>query len=431
MTNEHKMEWFRGAHYGLFIHWGLYAELGGIWKQQRIAYGAEWIMRNAKIPLQDYKKLADTFNPTEFDAQKWVEHAKAWGMKYIVFTAKHHDGFSMFDTACSDYNIMNTPYGRDIVAELAEACRACGMKLCLYYSQMQDWEDPNGNGNEWDFACNNEKSFAVYFQNKVKPQVKELLTKYGDIGLLWFDTPYDMPRDLCQELADWVRQWQPDCIINGRIGYGIGDYRQMGDNEIPVLIYKDDWETPFTLNHSWGFASEDNEWKTPQTVIDMLVNVTGRGGNLLLNIGPDGKGHIPQESVAILDTVGAWLRTNGESIYDTRAAIDLPYQTRWGGLTAAPGKLFMHILRYPSFPYEICVCAFQTKVTRAYLLATGKEIQVIQSYEIARDEYRLRVQLPPPSKEAEIDLVVCLEIEDELSVRSLYALDEKDALGCR
>lgn len=180
MARDH---WFKDAKYGLFIHWGIYSMLGGVYKGEKIPYGAEWIMKNAEIPLQEYRKLAETFNPVDFDAEDIVRKAKKWGMKYIVFTAKHHDGFAMYHSEVSDYNIMNTPFQRDPLKELAEECRKQGIILGIYYSQMQDWEDENGWGNEWDFKPDKEKDFEKYFYNKVKPQVKELLTNYGEVGL--------------------------------------------------------------------------------------------------------------------------------------------------------------------------------------------------------------------------------------------------------
>ena len=242
-------------------------------------------MRNAQIPLAEYRKLAETFDPVDFDAEAWASAAESFGSKYLCFTAKHHDGFAMYDSKVSDYNIMHTPFGRDVVKELAEACRRHNIKFCLYYSQMQDWEDPDGDGNTWDFKPE-EKHFERYFENKVKPQVRELLTNYGEIGMIWFDTPYDMPVRLCRELQQYVHSIQPGCVISGRIGYGLGDFREMGDNEIPVLAYQGSWETPMTLNNTWGYSKTDESWKTPQTVIKMLIDVVGKGGNLLIRAWP-------------------------------------------------------------------------------------------------------------------------------------------------
>ncbi len=409
-TDRTHKNWFQEAKYGLFIHWGLYAMMGGVFNGRKVPYGAEWIMKNAEIPLAEYRKLQEKFLPVNFNADSWIRQAAQWGMKYVVFTAKHHDGFAMYDSKVSDYNIMHTPFGRDVTKELAEACQKYGLTFCVYYSQMQDWENENGWGNTWDFGEDEKKDFKKYFYEKVKPQVKELLVNYGKIGLIWFDTPYTMPKALCRELKDWVKQWQPECLVNGRIGYGLGDYRQMSDNEIPVLAFPRPWETPVTLNETWGYSSVDENWKTPREVIEKLADVAGKGGNLLLNIGPDGTGNIPEGSIKVLDEVGGWLKENGESIYATEAVPDFAYQIRWGRLTMRPGRLYLHVFRYPGFPHEIMLAGLMTKVRRVYILGTGQELTFFQSYEIARDEYRFRVILPPESAE-ERDLVVCAEVE--------------------
>ena len=416
------MKWFAEAKYGLFIHWGLYAMLGGEWKGERIPYGTEWIMRNAKIPLAEYQELAKQFNPVDFNADEVAKLAKECGMKYVVFTAKHHDGFAMYDSKVSDYTIMNTPYGRDIVKELAVACKKAGLIFCIYYSQMQDWEDENADGNTWDFI-DKEKDFKQYFENKVKPQVKELLLQYGELGLIWFDTPYDMPKELCKELEAWVKHWQPNCIVNGRIGYGYGDYRQMGDNGIPVQGFRGAWETPMTLNDTWGYSKVDQNWKSPQTVMKMLIDIVGKGGNFLLNIGPDARGNIPAGSQEILKRIGTWIKENSESIYGTEAAPDFPYQLKWGGFTyrREQKKLYMHVIEQPEFPYEICVVGLETRVKNISLLRTGEKLQFFQSYEKARDEYRLRVIFP---QEVLVDLntVAVIELEEKPQIQSLYSL---------
>ena len=418
MKRTERLEWFNAARYGLFIHWGLYAQLGGIWNGVHYPHGTEWIMRNAQIPLAEYRKLAETFNPVDFDAEAWASAAESFGSKYLCFTAKHHDGFAMYDSKVSDYNIMHTPFGRDVVKELAEACRRHNIKFCLYYSQMQDWEDPDGDGNTWDFKPE-EKRFERYFENKVKPQLRELLTNYGEIGMIWFDTPYDMPVRLCRELQQYVHSIQPDCVISGRIGYGLGDFREMGDNEIPVLAYQGSWETPMTLNNTWGYSKTDESWKTPQTVIKMLIDVVGKGGNLLMNVGPDELGRFPEGSTRVLRTIGKWLEKNGESIYGAGACADFPYQIRWGGITARPKTMYLHLLNAYEIPDELKLCNLETKVRRVYLLETGEELKFFQSYEIARDEYRFRVVMPKVPADT-LDLVVVAELEEEPKIHSIY-----------
>ena len=419
-----RLNWFKEAHYGLFIHWGLYAELGGEWSGVHYPGGTEWIMRTARIPFKTYRKLALSFNPVSFDAEDWVNKALAFGCRYLCFTAKHHDGFAMFDTAVSDYNIVNTPFGRDVVKELSDACQRHGIKFCVYYSQMQDWADPDGDGNTWDYDPG-KKDFRRYFENKVKPQVRELLTNYGEIGMIWFDTPYDMPRELCAELAAFVHSLQPDCVINGRIGYGLGDYRQMGDNEIPVLAYRGAWETPMTLNNTWGYSKTDQNWKTPKTVMKMLIDVVSKGGNLLINLGPDAKGIIPDGSVRTLEAIGSWLRKNGESIYGTEPCADFPYQMRWGGMTGRGAKVYLHLLDVSEIRGRLKICNIETKAKSCRLLSTGEELPFKQTYELARDEYRFIVEYPMDRMD-DMDTVIAVDFEEAPVPHSLYMTFDHD-----
>ena len=416
---SNKIDWFKAAKYGLFIHWGLYAIPGGEWKGKPAPHGSEWIMRNMQIPLVEYRELAKEFNPQSFDPYYYVRNAKKWGMKYLTFTAKHHDGFAMYDTKVSDYNVMNTPYGKDIVKQLADACREEGLTFCVYYSQMQDWEDPDGDGNNWDFD-KSKKDFKRYFYGKCLPQVKELLTNYGKIGMIWFDTPYDMPKDLCQELADTVRACQPDCLINGRIGYGLGDYRQAADNAIPVLSRTDAWETPMTMNSSWGFIKRDLTSKDPSAVIENLVRVVGKGGNLLLNLGPDENGLSPKVCTDALDQVGLWLEQYGDSIFGTTNIPNFPYLLPWGELTYSAERktLYFHVKKYPIFPYRVLLTGLETKVKSIHLLADGSPLKYSQSYEPARDEHRLYVFLPEVCPDAN-DTVVAVELEGEATAQSI------------
>ena len=412
-----KMQWFREAKYGLFIHWGLYAIPGGTWKGEPSPHGTEWIMKNMKIPFAEYKELAKQFNPVDFDPYFYVRRAKEWGMKYIVFTAKHHDGFAMYDTKVSDFSIMNTPYGKDIVAQLAEACEKEGMMLCIYYSQMQDWEHPDGNGNTWDYDPK-EQDFRRYFYGKALPQVKELLTNYGKVGMMWFDTPYDMPIELCRELADTVRACQPDCLINGRIGYGLGDFREAADNAIPLLSMDKCWESPMTLNDTWGYSHTDNNFKNVRAVIRNLVRIVGKGGNLVLNVGPDELGGIPERSDEILCEVGRWLEKNGESIYGTSNIPNFPYMISWGDMTydAKEAVLYLHVQNYPRFPYRILLTGLKTKAKSVELLTDGTPLRISQSYEIARDEHRLYIFLPETCPD-EDDTVVAVRLEGEAEVQ--------------
>ena len=414
-----KLKWFTDAKYGLFVHWGLYSILGGLWQGKRAPHTAEWAMKNLQIPLADYRRLADEFCPTEFDARAYVKKAKEWGMRYVTVTAKHHDGFALFDSAVSEYTVMQTPYGKDIIRQFADACAEEEMTFCVYYSQMQDWEHPHGNGNTWDFDPATQ-NFETYFYEKCVPQVKELLTNYGKIGMIWFDTPYDMPIALCRELAEVVRTCQPDCLINGRIGYGLGDYRQMADNSIPAHAYAGAWEVPMTLNGTWGYSSFDTHWAEPSEVIARLSAVAGKGGNLLLNVGPDRDGVIPQRSVEILDAVGAWLACNGESIYGTSVLPDFPYEIKWGNLTYRKEEqvLYLHIKKYPRLTPRVSLLGLKTRVAWARLLTTGEELKFTQTYEVARDEERFAVWIPEVCPDA-VDTVVAVQLTGEIEAQRL------------
>ena len=343
--SDPRLNWWREARFGMFIHWGLYALPAGTWQGEQIPGIGEWIMQRARIPVAEYAQLANAFNPVKFDAAAWVALAKAAGQRYLVITSKHHDGFCLFKSAVGDYNIVDaTPFGRDVIAELAEACAAAGIKLCFYYSQTQDWHHPDGDGNDWDYV-EEEKDFAGYVENYVKPQVREILTHYGPIGLIWFDTPKRMTDAQSQSLLELVHTLQPDCLVSGRVGNGQGDYTSTRDNRIPSVAVDMDWETPATLNDTWGFKSYDHNWKSVPDLIHKLVDIVSKGGNYLLNVGPTAEGLIPEPSVERLMAIGAWLKVNGESIYGTQAG-------PWQGLdgcrsTRKAGKLYLHVLDWP------------------------------------------------------------------------------------
>jgi len=318
MTNR---EWFKQAKFGMMIHWGLYSLPAGEWRGERMDEIGEWCQQYFRIPNAEYHRLAGIFNPIFFDAEEWVKLAKDAGMQYMVFTSKHHEGFAMYHSKVSKFNIVDaTPFGRDVLAELAEACYKHNMKLGLYYSQEIDWSEPNGGGytsgktwcngkgywtNNWDFPDDAHKNFSQCFEDKIKPQVKEILTGYGDICLIWFDTPGVITPEQSEELYNLVKTYQPDCLVNSRIGNGRGDYGSAGDNEIP----EDDkgemlFETPATLNDTWGYKSFDNNWKDAQMVKQIKNHLNERGINYLLNVGPDYLGRIPGPAVDILREVG-------------------------------------------------------------------------------------------------------------------------------
>jgi len=318
------MTWFKEAKFGLFLHWGLYSETAGDWNG-RPTRGGEHFMLYERIPVKTYATIADRFNPVGFDADAWVKQAKSAGMKYIVYTAKHHDGFAMYRSEVSDYNIVKkTPYQKDPLAALAEACRKYDLKLCLYYSLGRDWEDPDvptnwpvkaGRSNTWDFPDEDAKVFNRYFERKVKPQIRELLTHYGPIGVLWFDTPELISKKESAELRSLVTQLQPQCLVNSRIGGGYGDFSISEQTLDPSS--KKAWESCMTIGNNWGYNRHDSTWKSSEMLVRNLINVVANHGNLLLNVGPMGNGEFPDWAVKRLDTIGEWMKKNGEAITGT------------------------------------------------------------------------------------------------------------------
>ncbi|MDE2852904.1 MAG: alpha-L-fucosidase [Chloroflexota bacterium] len=346
-NEDPRLDWWRAAKFGMFIHWGVYSIPAGVWKGEQIPGIGEWIMLRAEIPIAEYEKLAPQFNPVKYDAEQIVKLAKAAGQQYIVLTSKHHDGFCMFGSEETDYNIVDaTPYGRDILKELAEACAREGVKLGLYYSQTQDWHHPDGFGNTWDFN-QDEQDFGDYIDNYVKPQVREILTNYGPICIIWFDTPRIIERHQSQELLDLVHSLQPDCLVCGRLGNKLGDYATAQDNAIPPDLQAEiDWETPATINDTWGFKTQDHNWKSTTQLIQNLVDIVSKGGNYLLNIGPDAEGAIPEPSVERLQAMGAWLDVHGESIYGTQPGPiqgEAAYRTTQKG-----GAVYLQVFDWPA-----------------------------------------------------------------------------------
>lgn len=420
-TDEERIQWFREAKFGMFIHWGIYAQLAGSWKGKEIPGIGEQIMRYGKIPVKEYREIAKDFNPVKFNADEWVKLAKDAGMKYIVITAKHHDGFAMYHSHCSPYNIVDaTPYGKDPMKDLAAACQKYGLKLCFYYSHYQDWDDPDGviKGSSWEGTWPEEnKTFETYMNNKAIPQLAELLTQYGPVGILWFDTPGDLSHYNACRFRDLVHAIQPECIVGPRVSNEpLGDYIGYGDNQVPSSANSLPWETCATINDTWGFKAQDHNWKSTGQLIRLLCSIVAKGGNYLLNVGPTAEGTIPQESVERLQAVGKWLEKNGEAIYRARGCV-LKNEADWGTMTSdGNGKVYLFLFDWPESG-RFTLNGLSNCVLSAKLLETGENVAVSQAKISLPGKLldRLSICLPAIMPQSEVPVIV-LEIEGELQV---------------
>jgi alpha-L-fucosidase len=393
-----RTQWFRDAKFGMLITWGLYSIPAGEWKGVEYPGIGEWIMNWAHIPVDEYAQLARQFDPVKFNADQWVALAKEAGMKYVVPMPKHHDGFAMYASKASPFNIVDaTPFKRDPMKELSEACRRQGLRMGFYYSQAQDWHHPGGAVARGSWDPKQAGDFDDYLNKISIPQVRELLTGYGPIALIWFDTPMNMTPERAERFVDLVRRMQPDCLINGRLqmnrrGF---DYTSMGDNQTPEQGDQGAWETPATINDTWAYKKNDHNWKPADILIYKLVDIVSKGGNYLLNVGPTAEGVIPEPSVKLLKEMGAWLRVNGEAIYGAgRTPFGAELQasairddhfvyrkpTGWR-CTTKPGKLYIHLFDWPNGEFRLEGVA--AKITRAHLLADPKrKLKVKQEGEV-------------------------------------------------
>jgi alpha-L-fucosidase len=392
-THEQRIQWWREARFGMFIHWGIYSLPGGEWKGKKVGGYAEHLMRKEKISRKDYLELAHQFNPVNFNADQWVLQAKQAGMKYFVITAKHHDGFAMYNSAVSDFDIKEqTPFKRDPMAELAAACRKHGMRFGFYYSHAFDWEHPDAPGNDWEY--NNPGGDKLlhggarwydehpellpkarqYVMEKSIPQIKELINKYHP-DILWFDTPHKLPLSENIRILQAIRETDPNVVVNGRLArspaISFGDYKNTADRPAEFYPVEGDWEAIPTTNESYGYSKYDSSHKSVAFFIQLLARAASKGGNLLMNIGPMGDGRFDQKDISILHGIGKWIGKNEESIYGTVAG-PLPYHS-WGVSTLKDNRLYLHVFHWPKDGKLFLSCLSPFSVTNGHLLANPSQ----------------------------------------------------------
>lgn len=418
-----RMDWWRDARFGMFIHWGVYAVPAGVFQGKEVAGIGEWIQASGAIPPAEYRKFPPRFNPVKFDAREWVRTAREAGMKYIVITSKHHDGFALFDSQVSDWDIVDaTPYGRDVLGPLSRECKRQGLKFCTYYSIL-DWHHPaqmpraDAKNHHESLASNAMKpGRKAEYMDFMKAQLEEILVNY-DPAVLWFDGEWVnwWTEEDGKALYNWLRDRKPGLIINNRIGKGrkgmeglskgegyAGDFGTPEQQIPPTGLPGVDWESCMTMNDTWGFKSGDTNWKSTTTLVRNLIDIASKGGNFLLNVGPTAEGLIPEPSVQRLREMGRWTKANGEAIYGTHAS-PFAQQLTWGRATTKPGKIYLHVFNWPNG--RLSVPAVQGTVKRAHLLSDRKQkLEVSQS--ASGVEITLPAQAPDP-----IASVVVLEVK--------------------
>ncbi len=417
--NAQRGQLFDEGNYAMFIHWGLYSQLANK-VDDKTYYGiGEWIMnpRMAGIPIPEYKKLAGTFNPVDFDANHIAKLAKDAGMKYIVITAKHHDGFAMYHSKANDFNIVDaTPWNKDPMKELAAACKEHGLGFGFYYSHNQDWTFPGGGGGPKKDADGNDATFDDYFAKKCLPQVKEITTEYGPIEIVWFDTPGKMPKEYVQQLVEIVHKNQPRALVSGRAGHGLGDYQTLGDMEVPHHNIDGMWESVDTTNDSWAYAWYDEYWKSPREILKRLLGCVGRGGTYMLNIGPRGDGTVPERAAKTLRESGEWIRRYPQVVYGTQAS-PWEHALPWGDATRKDNTLFLCVFDWPASG-KLHLPNLKTEIKTAELLFGTESTSV--KWNKSGDS--VVFELPPRAPEKLVS-VIQVQLASEPSVDPTWALD--------
>jgi len=417
-TNE-RAKWFTDARFGMFIHWGVYSGAEGYWKGEKLRNDnnyAEWLQYRNRIDKEEYITLLDRFDWDKIDPEEWVILAKKSGMKYVTLTAKHHDGFALWDSKVSDYDLGNyTNPKRDIVKELADACRKHGLKLGLYYSHWVDWEHEFGWDHTREIYGISPEEYDIYWQQKVIPQMRELVTNYGEIGMIWFDmwihhSQTIVTKEQLLQLKTLIRELQPSCLVNSRLGLSIEedsdiDFKTLGDNQIGNKKEDFPWQSPATVAHSWGFHATDAEWKSTTTLLKNLINNASLNGNFMLNIGPRANGEVPFEISQRLLEMGKWLEINGESIYGTMA-FDLDKDLHdWGKITSKKTgdgfNLYLHVFNWP-LNKELGLTGVSSTPRNIYLLSDKQKSPL----EFSQNGLFTEIKLPDLQPDPYISVIV-------------------------
>nr|WP_294894533.1 alpha-L-fucosidase [uncultured Pedobacter sp.] len=436
LNHDKRMEWWREAKLGMFIHWGVYSEAGGEWKGKKVNGYAEHLMRKEKITKEEYLKLAAKFNPTKFDAEKWVKTAKNAGMRYIVITAKHHDGFAMYPSDYSDFDIADkTPFKRDPMAELKADCEKYGLKFGFYYSHAYDWEHPDAPGNDWEYnnPGGDKNLFGgrdwydihpellpkaqKYVNEKAIPQIQELIKKYHP-DILWFDTPQKLPLSENIRILKAIRAIDQNVVVNGRLvrsgKINMGDYQNTSDRPAEFFPVTGDWEAIPTTNESYGYSKYDDSHKPASHFIQLIANAASRGGNILMNIGPKGDGCFDTRDQRILDSMAIWTKKYGESIYQTTAS-PLPLQS-WGAITQKDSLLYLHVFNWPKNG-KLLVGGITSKVIEVYNMLDNKKINTSVSA-----AGNLILSLPKNAPDP-VDAVLVMKVKQPIKTNDIRYLD--------
>lgn len=442
-THNQRIQWWRDAKFGMFIHWGVYSLPGGEWRGKRVSGYAEHLMRKEKISRQEYLKIANQFNPIQFNADEWVRNAKKAGMNYLIITAKHHDGFAMYDSEISGFNIVQeTAWKHDPMKDLAASCKKYGLKFGFYYSHAFDWEHPDAPGNDWEYKnpggdlnlYDGRNWYDLhpellakainYVNGKAIPQIKELLIKYHP-DILWFDTPHKLPLSENIRILKAIRETDPGVVINGRLVRGsgnlmMGDYKNTGDRPAEFAPVTGDWEAIPTTNESYGYSKFDNSHKPVSFFVQLLAKAASRGGNLLMNIGPMGNGAFDKKDISILKGIGTWVDINRESIYQTHSS-PLPLQS-WGVTTMRDNKVYLHVFDWPKNG-KLMVGGIKTTIKKAYLLSDKTQKKLPVDFLSSID---LIIQVPKQEPDTSNSVIV-LDFINEIKCDSIRVVSSNGA----